>query len=384
MSGGFFLLCVVLSLTEGSYSNIIDIFTKDRVGHVQIHKGNYLERPSIYKTIKNPTQIIEALQQKPQVVSVTPRIFGASLAYGKDKTFPAQVIGIDPLLESRTTRLKEKVNSGAYLKNETDSDGYFSAMIGFTLAKNLNLAVGDELILISQGIDGSIANDIFIISAVVGTADSVERNNVYLSLPAIREFLSMGDMVHELAIILENQNQSREFAQEIQPKLTPDELTAEPWQVVETAFYKSMQADKQGGYISLSVIILIVSIGVLNTVLMGTLERTREFGVLTAIGTRPHAVFSLIMTESMILASASCLVGLVISLPVNYYLSVVGIAMPEPVDMGGMSFDMILGEISWYTIWLPTVVIVASTLMVSLIPSIKAAKISPLSALQAV
>ena len=383
MSGGFFLLCVVLSVTEGSYTNIIDIFTKDHVGHIQIHKGNYLERPSIYKTIQNSEKLIDDLRQHSDVVSLAPRILGASLAYGKNKTFPAQIIGIDPLLESQTTRLKEKVKHGHYLTNEMNSDAYFPAMIGYTLAKNLNLTVGDELILISQGIDGSIANDIFQVSAIVGSTDSVERNNVYLGLPAMREFLSMGDQVHEIAIILKNQSLARDFAGQINKSLAPLALTAEPWQVVETAFYKGMQADKQGSYVSLTVIILIVSIGVLNTVLMGTLERTREFGVLTAIGTRPISVFSLIMIESGILAIASCLVGLLISLPVNYYLSTVGFDMPEPIDMGGMTFDTILGEISWYTIWVPTVVVLLSTMLVSLIPSIKAAKISPLTALQA-
>jgi putative ABC transport system permease protein len=395
MGGGFFLLCLTLSMSEGSYSNIINIFTQDHTGHVQIHKENYLERPSLYKTINHANEIITKLEQQPLVLAVAPRIYGPSLAYGKNKTFPAQVIGIDPEREAKTTRLEDKISDGSYLINKASNfqinqiskSGYFPAMVGFSLAKNLRLIIGDELVLISQGIDGSIANDIFEVVAIVGDAGSYERMNVYISLSAMRAFLSMqGDnsKVHELAIILSNQSKAKSFATKVQTELGDKSLTVTPWQVVESSFYNSMQADKKGSYISMGIIIFIVSIGVLNTILMGTLERTREFGVLKAIGTRPLAVFNLIMLESFILAIISCLIGLVLVLPVCFWLENSGITMPEPIDMGGVIFDTMLGEVSWFVVLLPSVVVISSTLLVSFIPAIRAAKISPLKALQAV
>jgi ABC-type lipoprotein release transport system permease subunit len=388
MGGGFFLLCLTLSMSEGSYSNMINIFTQDHTGHVQIHKDNYLDRPSLYKTINHADTLISELEQTEGVIGVAPRIYGPSLAYGKNKTFPAQVIGIDPQREAKTTRLKSKVNTGHYLKNQPSAEGYFPAMIGYSLAKNLQLNIGDELVLISQGIDGSIANDLFEITAIIGDASAYERMNVYISLSAMREFLSMqsGDnsKVHELAIILENQSQARSFANKTQQQLGDNKLSVQPWQVVESSFYNSMQADKKGSYVSMGIIIFIVSIGVLNTILMGTLERTREFGVLKAIGTRPFAIFNLIMLESFVLAIISCFIGLVLALPVCIWLASTGIPMPEPIDMGGIIFDTMLGEVSWFIILLPSLVVIASTLLVSFIPAIRAAKISPLKALQAV
>lgn len=398
MGGGFFLLCLTLSMSEGSYSNIIDIFTRDHTGHVQIHQGNYLERPSLYKTIKQADALIEHLENDSLVIGVAPRVYGPSLAYGINKTFPAKVIGIDPIRESRTTRLKNKITQGKYLggsilneerSNKTlTKNGYYPAMIGFTLAKNLHLSLGDELVLISQGIDGSIANDIFEVTAIVGDANSYERMNVYLSLTAIQEFLAMNttnnNLVHELAITLTDQNQAREFATKVQQSIDDKNLTVAPWQVVESSFYNSMQADKKGSYVSMGIIIFIVSIGVLNTVLMGTLERTREFGVLKAIGTRPTIIFTLIVLESFLLSIASCLLGFLLSLPVIYWLSIKGIPMPEPIDMGGIEFNTMLGELSTYVIALPSVVVILSTLLVSLIPALRAAQISPLKALQSV
>ncbi len=384
MGGGFFLLCVMISITDGSYNYIIDLFTKDHTGHVQIHKQNYLDRPSLYKTINSVDKLIEELENSSAVVAVAPRIFAPSLAYGKDKTSPANVVGISPSREEKTTYLKNKVKQGGYLDSGITKEGYYPAMLGFTLAKNLHLGLGDELVLISQGIDGSIANDIFIVTAIVGSANSNERLNIYLSLPAIRSFLSMGNQVHELAIALQHQTQAKPFAERWQRKLQDGELSVEPWQVVETAFYNGMQTDKKSNYVSLSIIIFIVSIGVLNTVLMGTLERTREFGVLRAIGTQPFIVFKLIMLESLFLALVSCLLGFVFALPAIYWLATVGIVMPEPIDMGGIQFEYMLAELTVFSFITPIIVVIGSTLLVSLIPAIRAAKISPLQALKAV
>ena len=388
MGSGYILLSFMLAMSEGSYNNIIDIFTRDHTGHVQIHQGNYLQRPSLYKTIDNVDSLMADLEKHRLVTAVAPRIYGPSLAYGKNKTFPANVIGIDPLLEAETTYLKEKVKQGTYLSSGMTRNGYFPAMIGKALAINLHLNIGDELILISQGIDGSIANDVYEIVAIVGGSESYERMNVYLSLDAMRQFLSMGNQVHELAVSLTHQSDARSFANQLamewsQSDDAKSELSIDPWQVVEYAFFNSMQADKQGNYISMGILIFIVSIGVLNTVLMGILERTREFGVLKAIGTRPFAVFRLIMLESFFLAIASCLFGFIFALPANYWLTHVGITFPEPIDMGGILFESMLGEITLFSMGLPALVVIGSTLLVSLIPGIRAARISPLQALQA-
>ena len=398
MGSGYFLLSFMLAMSEGSYNNIIDVFTRDHTGHVQIHQSNYLQRPSLYKTIDNIDALLSELEENTLVTGITPRIYGPSLAYGKEKSIPANVVGIDPQREANTTHLKNKVNQGHYLSNGMTDKGYFPAMVGQALAKNLHLTIGDELVLISQGFDGSIANEIYEVTAIVGTSDSSERMNVYLSLDAMRQFLSMGNQVHELAISLTHQSHARSFANSLQKKWsntftsesnTPKSeskktLSVDPWQIVEASFYKSMQADKQGNYVSMGILIFIVSIGVLNTVLMGILERTREFGVLKAIGTRPLAMFNLIMLESLFLAIASCVLGFMFALPTNYWLTTVGITMPQPIDMGGMKFETILGEITLFSMGLPALVVIGSTLLVSLIPGIRASRISPLQALQAV
>ncbi len=382
MGGGYFLLSVMAAMTEGSYSNMIDLFTRDHTGHVQVHYGNYLTRPSLYKTINQSDLIISNLMEKEQVIAAAPRIYGPSLAYGKSKSFPANVIGIHPDYESRTTLLSAKLQQGVFIKEGMNADGYYPAMIGVTLSKNLNVTLGDELILISQGIDGSIANDIFQISGIVGTETSHERLNVYLSLSAMSQFLSMGNQVHEIAIRLQHQDQAIDFVNKMDKFKLHRSLTYEPWQVVESAFFNGMKADKTGNYVSMGIIIFIVAIGVLNAILMSTLERTHEFGILKAIGTRPMGIFRLILLESSLLALASCFIGACFSLPVNYWMAAEGIPMPTPIDMGGVVFETMLGEVSVFSMGMPTLVVLFSTLLVSVVPAMRASQISPTEAMR--
>ncbi len=379
MAGGYLLCALSFSLLEGSYNNVIAIFTEDHTGDIQIHKENYLQRPKVYKTIDEPPDAI--LTSHPDVVSFTPRVFAPALAYSGSKSSPVRVIGIDPEKEPDVSRVRQKVADGEYFNASPDLNGYYKAMIGQGVADSLNLKPGDEIILISQGADGSIANDIFSVSAVIGNRKSWERQSVYLPLPAAQLFLSLGNHVHEYALLVKNRKRNRITADELQ-ELLP-ELTVSPWQVVEETFYNSMQSDKQGNHFTMFIIVFIVFIGVLNTVLMSVLERTREFGVLRAIGSRPTGIMGLIFLETMMLASISVVAGFILGMPLILWLTYNGIMLPEPIDMGGIMFQYMVGEVSLFALAVPAALVLGFAAVVSIPPGIRAARISPRDALGA-
>lgn len=379
MTGGYILCVWSFSLLEGSYGNVIDIFTLDHTGHIQIHKDNYLRRPKIYKTITGQEALESVLANHDEVTNFTSRVFAPALAYAGNKTSPVRVLGVDVAREPTTSRLAQKVKKGAYFDAKPNNDGYFKAMIGQGVADTLLLDIGDEIVLISQGADGSIANDIFIISAVVGNRTSYDRLGVYLPLKAAQMFLSLGTRVHEYAIIVENKNRNEVIAKNLQHQLPG--LKVSPWQQVEETFYRTMQSDKQGNHFSIGIIIFIVFIGVLNTVLMSVLERTREFGVLRAIGTRPLEIIKMIFLETTMLACISISIGVILSIPLIAWFTYVGILLPEPVDMGGIEFQYMTGEFSWFVFIVPMLLIFGFSAVVSIPPGLRAAHILPRDAL---
>ena len=142
-----------------------------------------------------------------------------------------------------------------------------------------------------------------------------------------------------------------------------------------------MQSDKQGNHFAIGIIIFIVFIGVLNTVLMSVLERTREFGVLRAIGTRPVEIIKMIFLETTMLACISIGIGVILSIPLIAWFTYVGILLPEPIDMGGIQFQYMTGEFSWFVFTLPMLLIFGFSALVSIPPGLRAAHILPRDAL---
>lgn len=379
IAGGYVLFSFVLSLIEGSYGNAIEFFTSDHVGHVQIHEGDFEKRPRVHKNIETGSIVEAKLGEHPDVAHFSSRIFTPALAYGEEKTTPTQVIGIDVDREPRVSTIRQKVVEGSYFTKKRNDDGYYQALVGATLADQLNLVIGSELILISQGADGSIANDIFIVTGVVGNRNSFDRTSVYLPLAAAQEFLTMPGRVHEYVVTLGVPAQNERVADELSEQLP--NLTVLPWQKIEESFYNAMQQDREGNKITMGIVVFLVFIGVLNTVLMSVMERTTEFGVLKAIGSRPADLVKLICLETTLLAFFSVIAGIVIAVPMNIWLTQVGFRLPEPVDLGGVSMQAMRGVFNLDVFVIPMLFMMITAVVIALPPGIRAGRIQPRDAL---
>lgn len=380
MSFGYMLFVLSLSLVEGSWSNIVDIFTLDHTGHVQIHNGDYAKRAKIHNTIRDRSAVESILNEQLEVASWTPRVFSPALAYGAAKTAPAQVFGIDPDLEPTVTRILQKISAGTFFNASPDSDGYYNALIGAGLARTLKLGVGDEIVLIATGADGSIANDIFIITGIVGNVTSFDRQAIYLPLTVAQEFLSLGLAVHEYALLAKKKHLNEALSAQLQAQV-PLSLKVSPWQEIQATFYKTMQSDKEGNMFVVGLVVFIVFIGVLNTVLMSVLERTREFGVLKSIGSRPGQLVKLIFLETIMLAGLSVFAGFLLIFPAIYWLAEVGIPLDMAVEVGGVEFNTMRGELSTYVMLMPMAFILLTAALISIPPGVRAARITPRVAL---
>jgi len=379
MFGGFALSSISIGWTDGTYNRIIEIFTRNRLGHIQIHAKGYLDKPSLYKDIKNYQKVGQLIEKTRGVEDWSPRVYSTGLASVGEKSAGIQIMGIDPERETRATRFDKKIVQG---KNFSPSPSH-EAILGKNLAQTLQAKIGDEVVIVSQGADGSIANDLYTIVGITESGDAtLDRLSFYLHLKDAQELLVLSEVVHEIVVIAQKLNQVRELTQRIDQKLNNTNLEVSPWQEFAKSFYSAMQADKQGAWIMLFIVILIVAIGVLNTVLMTVLERTREYGLMHAIGTRPQQVFTLVLYEVALMASIGVLIGIGISLPANYILSQHGIPMPQSFTYGGMEFTHYYSEVSAHSLYIPAITVILSAIVVSLFPAIKAAQVAPFKALR--
>jgi ABC-type lipoprotein release transport system permease subunit len=379
MFGGFTLAAISIGWSDGSYNYIIDLFTRNRLGHIQIHAAGYLDRPTLYKTVDHCETVGEEIDNVDGVEAWAPRLYSAGLAAAAEKSAGVQIIGIDPVREVAATRFDKKIVEGKNFSKIPSPE----AILGRGLAKILNAGIGDEIVVVSQAADGSIANDLYHLIGIVESGDEIsDRMAFYLHLKDAQELLVLEDRVHEIVVIAEDLDRVGELTKTIAGKITDPNLEVAPWQEFARPFYQAMKADQQGMWIMLFVIILIVAVGVLNTVLMSVLERTREYGVLKAVGTRPGYIFGLVLSEVNIIALASVIVGTGLSLLFNYLLSIHGITLPEAFTYGGIEFKTMYSEINARSLYIPAITVILAATIVSVFPSLKAARIEPARAMR--
>jgi len=379
MFGGFTLAAISIGWSDGSYSNIIDMFTRNQLGHIQVHKKGYLDKPSLYNTINNYETVGDKIQKAQGVQSWAPRLYSAGLVSIGDKSAGVQIVGIDPQREDESTRFNKKIIEGAPLAGVPAHE----VLLGKGLAKILNAKLGDEVVIVSQAADGSIANDLYQLVGIVQIGEEIsDRMSFYLHLKDAQELLALDSSIHEIIVIVHKLDEVAKVTDRIRQKLNNPVFDVESWQEFAKSFYVAMKADQEGMWIMLFVIILIVAVGVLNTVLMSVLERRREYGLLKAIGTKPGQIIWLVLTEIGILAIISVMIGTVLSIIINYLLSIHGISLPEPFRYGGIEFQKMYTEVNARSLYIPAITVILSSLIISLFPALKAARTEPARAMR--
>ena len=379
-SAGFVLISICMGVADGSYVGIIDLITRDQTGHVQIHKKGYLARPSLYNTMNNSDSIIKKLNSSGFASALAPRVYSSVLAFAGKKTAGIRITGIDPKMESRTTRIKLKVAKGRFLSKTPANE----VLVSDSLSKALNLGLNDELILIGQAADGSIANDRFVVVGInSGEGVGFSGMSCYMHIKTAQEFFFLSHRIHEIAIILHEHAKSKKIAKLLSKELNDSSLDVEPWQVIKKEFYQAMQANLRGERLSFIILMIVVGTGILDTVIMTILERTPEFGLLKAMGTRPEVLLKFILGETMALSCMGIFCGFIIAFAANIILAKYGIHLPEPFYFGGVYITKIESVISSHIFLTPAVLVFATALAASVFPACRAAYMTPIKAINA-
>lgn len=376
---GFTLSSVFIGWSDGAYSDIISMFTRNRIGHIQVHRSGYLDKPSLYDVIDGYESIGEKIAGVEGVEAWTPRIYSAGLGSVDDKTMGVQIIGVDVGREVKATRFDRKITSGAMFSDAAARE----AILGVGLARILKADIGREIVLVTQGTDGAIANDLYTIIGIAESGDkATDRMACYLHIDDAQDLLVLDGRVHEIVVIAEALDRVLKITAAIEAQINDKTLEVSPWQVVAKSFYRAMQADRQGDLIGRMIIMLIVAIGVLNTVLMSVLERTREYGVLKAMGTKPGQIFGVVVAEVTFIALGSIVIGALFGAGLNYLLSIYGISLPQEFSYGGIVFQTMYAAVTVRSLAIPAITVLVSAIFVSLFPALRAARIAPATAMR--
>ncbi len=380
MTFGFALGALSIAMTYGGFGNIIDAFTRAHTGHIQVHREGYLDRPSIYKTIENATSVMDSLNAEYDIDAMAPRVLVSGLCAGDEKTSGVQIKGIDPELENRATSFNNTVKEGSPLETAD-----MSILLGKGLADFLGAGIGDTVVIISQAADGSMADALFRVRGIVDSGDeALEKTAFYIHIDDAQRLFALPGQVHEIAIVLPKLGPELELAEDMNQRFQKAGLSFEPWQVIARVFYLSMQTKLDGSNFSTVLILLIIAIGTLNTVLMTVLERTKEYGVLRAIGTSPGNIVKMVMIEVVIMAVIAIILGSIIGFTVISILAKTGIDYGQSMDFGGITIRYLYPQLLMRSFTMPGAILLIMSALSGIIPALRASRIQPAKALRTV
>jgi len=396
-----FSMVTMTSMQTGAYNEMIDNAVKIQCGHLQVQAPGYLDDHDVNLTVDRLEQVYAATDKIPGVVGAVGRIVTGMLVAAGDQSYGSLVIGTDAAREVKASVLARLVRQGQFL----DADDPYGVVIGDKLAKNLfsdrfenandkatieqelNALIGQELILLGQAIDGSTAAAKATIRGILHSGQpELDRATVVMNLAPLQERMVMEGRVHHVAIQLQGHERIPAARAQLEAALAGMDPAAVvlDWKQVEPGLYQGISMDRASGKIIIFLLLLVVAFGILNTFLMSTFERVREFGVLMAIGCKPRTCAGTLLVESQMLMAVGFTIGLALGGALSLYLGVHGLTIAGAEELYasyGMSnkiycdFTARVAVTTFLEVWLVT-------LLVALYPAWKITRFRPVEALR--
>jgi len=407
------IIAVTLGIFGGTFSNgLMKGMTSRRVrtaidnevSHIQLHNPKYLENPEIGFTIDNSDNLINEIQNLPGVKSISKRIKITAMARTSAAATGVMIYGINPEQEKLVTGLYEKIydesnmaetevkpseeeiqtflkdSCGTYFENARKN----TIVIGHKLAKKLHVKIRSKIVLTFQATDGSLTGGAFRIGGIYKTSNSMfDEMNVFIKHNDLEELTGFDPKKsHEIAIKIDIDENAATLASELQLKY-PD-LSVRDWKEIQPDLGMTSDMMDMMMYVIIVIILLALAFAIINTMLMVVLERTKELGMLMAIGMGKVRLFKMIMFETIMLSLTGGIIGMLLSWGTIELFHDKGIDITKFAEgFEAMGFEAVLYPELGFEIYLGTAFLVLLTgFFASVYPALKALKLNPSDALR--
>jgi len=380
------VLIVTIGLTQGMLETTVKGLTQMTLGEAQVHAPEYREERRFHNAIKRPEAICQAAKQ--QGIESAARSYGAGLASVGNKSSGALFWGVDPARERQAFDLPGQIQQGSYLSDtppapDAQGDVVREVVLGRKLANTLHAKVGSELVAVVQAADGSIGNDLFMVKGILKTVSSdVDRSAAILSQRDFAELFVSGGRIHEIALQSRGRLESSEIVAAVDASAGDMEVLT--WQKLSPSTAQILEMFSVLMAVFGLIFGLAAGTGVMNSMLMSTFDRMREFGVLKALGATPLRIVLSVACEALVLGLFFGGLGALLGGVGNYYLAVDGINLGTGDDLliSGVAFDPIWKSVLSSGGIIGSLVFMGGVCVVSaLYPAIKAARLDPVVAM---
>lgn len=373
------------NLSFGVYNSMIDSGVRSGSGHIAVYRSGYLD--SRDEALDFAVEDLDKqIAELPGVSRVMPRLYIPALAQSSRESRGVLLIGVDPERELGINPFLARLPAAQMVRTSDSRD----AVIGAKLLDELRIAPGQKFVVTAQHSDGTLHSELLRVHGVIRTGMK-DIDGSLIMIGRQRAGLLAGNLAraHELAIVLESAEIGPEILESVR-ELTRQRagIEAVSWERAMPNLANAIKLDYASQKLIFVLILLIVTIGVINTLLMSVMERMREFGVILALGCPPATLRRLIFLEALGLGLFAALCGTILGSLLSWYLVEVGLDLKlfldETIEFGGVIFEPVL-RAQWDVWWMLRIAlyVIGLTLLAALYPAIKAGRVTPVEGMRA-
>lgn len=380
-----FLFVFATPVQYGAFDSMVDLSLRLFVGHAQVQKQGYQDDPLIETMIEKSASLATQLRDSGKYHAIGVRAAGFALLSSKQRSYGAQILGVEVDNEHQVSGIPNMIKQGQFLS----SNQAMEAVIGQALAQNLKVGIGDEVVLYGSGVEGTGAYAILNVVGIFASGDdSLDRFMVEMPLQTFQEVFGMPGSAHMIIVSAKTPDE-----REMLPQMLREDISAYPgltvvtWEQLVPGLKETWDLKKVGGLIFMLILTVVVVFSIFNTFLMSVLERTKEFGLMLALGAAPGKIVRMVMAESFMLSLLGIGAGLAIALPLDFYLAANGFMYPGVEDIlkqYNMQVDKIYPQLNLFNLLLGPVIIFITTNLAAWLPIMRIRRLKPVDAMRTV
>ena len=377
------LLVFMISLQFSMYGLMIDNTLKVFTGHLQIQAPGYNDDQKMRQVVPGVRPLAERLRAELRSDAIAARAWAFALASSEERSYGIGIYGVEPVFEPHVSSIPGLVASGRYLSGVDGAE----IVVGSVLARNLRVGVGDELTLLGSGVDGSFAA---MVVTIVGLFDSgvpdLDRNLAEMPLGTFQEMFYMDGAGHQVVLFADSLREVELLHQRVETALPPgEELVVLDWDALQPGLKQAIQADISSAFFMYFILVILVAFSVLNTQLMSVLERTREFGIVMALGLKPGRLGRLVMLETALMGFIGLVLGAIAGGIVTSWFTTNGLALPGMEEMAAQ-FNLparVYPSVNVLSLLIGPVVVFLFTLLAAAYPALRLHRTNIVAAMRA-
>ncbi len=378
---GVLLSTFMTSMQYGSYDAMISNVVKFYSGYMQIFTEEYHENKTINNTFVLSDSLKSIIANEKNITEFTSRLEYFSLVSSKEITKGSVIIGVDPEGENKVTGLKKWVKQGEYLNNKSQG-----VLVAINLAKYLKIGVGDTIVLYGQGYHGVMAAGVFPVKGILEfPSPELNKQFIYMNLTASQELFSAPGRLSSIVLMVKDNYHLPPALKQLKKDIRSP-FMVRSWAELQPELVQMIDGDRAGGLFMKSLLYIIITFGILGTILMMISERKRELGVMIAIGMQRSKLSLILFFETFFIGLVGAIAGIVISIPLTYWyflnpIPLQGNAAKTMMDMGIEPFMYFSIQPDIY--YVQAIIVFVITMIIAIYPVIKSHTLKLTSALRA-